>query len=153
MMKKVEYAYRFIDSLYMKYLGTLILLTVPVRLVKKFIFNTESLSSIAGPIFLISALGVTILWTQLDLKANPSLFSGYISKNVKEGSITKRILVIAVTGIMLKNAKAALANAAGIFKIIYLGLINIVLTVGILILIISAVLILFRPTRRRKIKK
>lgn len=87
------------------------------------------------------------------IKANPSLFSGYISKNVKEGSITKRILVIAVTGIMLKNAKAALANAAGIFKIIYLGLINIVLTIGILILIISAVLILFRPTRRRKIKK
>jgi TRAP-type C4-dicarboxylate transport system permease small subunit len=149
-IRKTENVYRFADSLCMKYIGTLILLTLPIRLIEKHIFGVENLSAIAAPLLFISALAVTILWTKLDLKANPSLFSGYITKQIKKGSIVKRVLLIILISSILKDITASMAEATKASTTISLYLLYACLTVGSLILIVSSVLILFRPTRRRK---
>lgn len=133
----------------MKFLGVLILLIVPVGITATKVFDAEKLSRFSLLLFIIASTFITLLWIRLDFKVNPSLFYGYISWNIKKNALIKRGILLLIMDKLLEEVNESIVSSTGILKYIFYPISRLYLRIGIVVMLVSGIIILFRPSRRR----
>lgn len=126
----------------------MIVLIVASGIIGQHIFSFGKFSKASLFIFIVAAIVVTVVWIRLDLKINPTIFSGYITKNTKKTALIRRgvmlLFIIKLLDEFNKVNQESLSFVLNSFN--YLA--RIYLKGGIGVILVAMLIISVRPTRR-----
>lgn len=139
---------RLADSFYMRFLVVIFTLIIAAGFVGQRILSMGKFSKASLFIFIAAAILVTIVWIRLDLKVTPTIFSGYITKDVKKKALIRRGIILLFMFKLLDEFNKG-NSSLGFLLNSFNHLSRAYLKTGLVVIIIAMLIILVRPTRRR----
>ncbi|NLM03722.1 MAG: hypothetical protein GX214_01740 [Clostridiales bacterium] len=147
LIKIIKPYYKIADGFSLKFIPMFLIVSILTKIILKVILHKESTSRLAALIIIIIAILVSLLWTDLVLKSNFSIFDRPLTKYLKKQALSLRGTAIVIFYLILR-ALASTETSGDIVIVFSKKLVEFIFAICIIVLIISFIIIAFRKTKR-----